>query len=142
MRKIQCFSTAYSVGSDADGEAASIQEPAKKKAKVWMVANTTRFMFFGLDVNKDKPFTSRPGILLRGLPRQVSFPNFQDNLLNLRWIEYVTKHSLPMDAAIPEHFFTDMLASIRRNISDGEFSIFPESRIYWSGGDRILHPRE
>jgi hypothetical protein len=89
------------------------------------------------------PWTSRPGILLRGLPQQANEYNFQNECIDLRFARWCMLHGKPLDTAeIPDYLQTDVRQQVRRNGKNGRCTLLTGSKIYWYLRDRSLVAEE
>jgi hypothetical protein len=89
------------------------------------------------------PWTTRPGILLRGLPQQANEYNFQNECIDLRFARWCVMHGKPLDTAeIPDYLQTDVRQQVYRNGKNGRCTLLTGSKIYWYLRDRCLVAEE
>ena len=108
---------------------------------LWIQATEKRCRYLGLDPNAQY-WTHRMNVHLRGLPAQITQPNFLHRLLNMRWVFFCLQKKVDTDCECPVNFFTDTSQHEDRNIRKGGVTLLSSSRVYDHYRDRILHPKE
>lgn len=90
--------------------------------------------------HEDEPWTSRPNIRLRGLPAQLQAHNFQNELLNIRWVEFCKECFLDpvVDSPPDGDCKTDVRQSFKHQLKRGTACLAGKSKIYVHGVDRTL----
>ena len=105
----------------------------------WFKETAQKRSKLGIQDRSIKPYTSRPEVHLRGLPRQIAEPNFQNETLDVRVAEVLTSCGLAMDT--PRHLWptivTDIRASVFRQLSLGRFTMVGNSVPFLHDLDRV-----
>ena len=96
----------------------------------------------GLD-DGQAPWTSRPGIQLRGLPGELNDMNFQNECVDLRFARWCIIHGQPLDTTdVPGYLQTDVRQHVKRYGIQGRVSLLSGSKVYWYLKDRVLTTEE
>ena len=95
----------------------------------------------GLTDRSLKPWTTKPGVSLRGASKQMSAPNFVCELLDVRVMQACKRAGVPLDRPTVE-VFKHLLADIRQDLNfqlaGGQVSLLSGSRVYAYILDRCL----
>ena len=85
-----------------------------------------------------RPWTSRPGVTLRGIRPQTATPNFVHELLDLRYLAFMKHRKMdPMVAEVPAELVTDLRQNVSHQKKDGSVTLLPRSLLYWHAIDRV-----
>ena len=117
--------------------------PKTGEPRKWIkVSSDQRLSIRGPYAQSD-PWTSRHNVFMRGSPAQAGHPNFRDELVNVRWMQYCEHHGLnPETAEPPAMLFTDLRQNIPHQYRDGCAVLLTSSQIYHHLSDRTLTPLE
>ena len=121
------FLILQTVEPKADGSAYRWESVTKAKRQQLGVADVTL-----------RPWTSRPNTLLNGLARQLVHPNFLEELLDIRFIDWCKRAEASLDSEAPLNLWTEIRQDLNYQVSGGSISMLSGSRIYNYRKDRCL----
>ena len=84
-----------------------------------------------------KPWTGRPNVFNRGLPRQIRSLNFCHETLDVRIAMTLKQLDLAWDAPLPKGIVTDVRNSVYRQLAKGRFCMVANSVPFLHDKDRV-----
>ena len=112
-----------------------------KAGKNWLKGNLRVRQKLGLAVD-EAPWTSRAGVTLKGLRAQGASPNFQHDLLDLRFAQQMSVWGKELSDALPDDLLTDYTKSLSFHKKNGLMTMQCGSKFYDHGRDRGVLPEE
>ena len=104
----------------------------------WEIVTKKKREILNADDLSIRPWTARPGIRLRGLSKQLSHPNFLEELLDIRFMYSCKKRSVGWDSPAPPNLFAEVRQDANYQIAGGTVSMPSGSRVYSFDRDRCL----
>ena len=109
------------------------------KAPVWVgITQAKREKYVPEEQRNIRPCTGRPDVLKRGISQQLSYPNFTDEILDLRVIESAFRRGVPVDGELDPLLSADVGQDCRHQIAGGSTVLLSGSRPYIFARDRTL----
>ena len=89
-----------------------------------------------------RPWTTKPGVHLRGTSQQKSTPNFLHELVDIRVMSTNARAAKPADAEPDDQLSVDIRQDSRYQLAGGNTSLLSGSRVYFYEPDRCAVPLE
>ena len=91
---------------------------------------------FGIPDRSQKPFTSRAGVQMRGIAKQITPINFIHELLDVKLAEDCAKRNVPLDAELNEWLMADVRQDAGYQSVGGGNTLLSGSRMFHFRRDR------
>ena len=89
-----------------------------------------------------RPWSARPGVVFRGISRQMSLPNFVFELADIRVMIDAKRSNVSWDGPVRDDLMVDVTQDSRYQLAGGAVSLLAGSRVYFFAIDRCACPEE
>ena len=112
------------------------------KPYVWEGVTQAKREKLGYPERSFKPWTGRPGTRKGGISKQLSEPNFIDELLDCRMIESQQRAGAPIESGPQKKLMADVGQEIRHQLASDTAIMLSKSKLYSYFRDRCAIPEE
>ena len=124
-------------------QAPHVNDETVKPPGWYTYTKKSRVELLGVPDRTIKPWTSRPGVFIRGTSVQLTQPNFLHELIDCRFMRYCVRHNLNFNSAQPgQKLFCDIRHNEAFQMASGTASMLTSSRLYHYASDRCLIAEE